>query len=208
MRSFKEALKKCGVKSDIFPYFQIQKDLLSCKWIMVLPLKLNPNTEGVPAPQLSERGGGWFSPPPLVNAVLKAQTSWNFVCDLTWVVSERFHDQKRTIMCQAPGWVQDPKNQKFQEFWNSEQLCEVQGAGERSGHHGRRRLHVLILHLHQDSHSQGGNTPLSFQVFPGRVWRISGTFDYFLECPSSVSGNSSLKLLTHKSWEIIHNKMK
>ena len=65
------------------------------------------------------RGGGWFSPP-LVNAVLMAQMSWNFVCDLTWVVSERFHDQKGTIMCQAPGWVQDPKIQKFQEFWNSD----------------------------------------------------------------------------------------
>ena len=49
-----------------------------------------------------------------------AQTSWNFVCGLTWVVSERFHDQKGTIMCQAPGWVQDPKIQKFQEFWNSD----------------------------------------------------------------------------------------
>ena len=54
------------------------------------------------------------------NAVLMAQMSWNFVCDLTWVVSERFHDQKGTIMCQAPGWVQDPKIQKFQEFWNSD----------------------------------------------------------------------------------------
>ena len=58
--------------------------------------------------------------PPLVNTVLMAQTSWNFVCGLTWVVSERFHDQKGTIMCQAPGWVQDPKIQKFQEFWNSD----------------------------------------------------------------------------------------
>ena len=52
--------------------------------------------------------------------VLMAQTSWNFVCGFTWVVSERFHDQKGTIMCQAPGWVQDPKIQKFQEFWNSD----------------------------------------------------------------------------------------
>ena len=59
------------------------------------------------------RGGGHIVPP-LVNAVLMAQTSWNFVCDLTWVVSERFHDQKGTIMCQAPGWVQDPKIQKCQ----------------------------------------------------------------------------------------------
>ena len=33
--------------------------------------------------------------------------SWNFVCDLTLIVSERFHDQKGTIMDQAPGWVQD-----------------------------------------------------------------------------------------------------
>jgi len=65
------------------------------------------------------RGGGTLCPP-LVNAVLMAQMSWNFVCDLTWVVSERFHDQKGTIMCQAPGWVQDPKIQKFQEFWNSD----------------------------------------------------------------------------------------
>ena len=40
--------------------------------------------------------------PPLVNAVLWAQMSWNFVCDLTWVVSERFHYQKGTIICQAP----------------------------------------------------------------------------------------------------------
>ena len=64
--------------------------------------------------------GGADSAPPLVNAVLMAQTSWNFVCDLTWVVSERFHDQRGTIMCQAPGWVQDPKIQKFQEFWNSD----------------------------------------------------------------------------------------
>ena len=64
--------------------------------------------------------GGADSAPPLVNAVLMAQMSWNFVCDLTWVVSERFHDQKGTIMCQAPGWVQDPKIQKFQEFWNSD----------------------------------------------------------------------------------------
>ena len=79
----------------------------------------NPNSEGVPATHLSE-GGGADSAPPLVNAVLMAQMSWNFVCDLTWVVSERFHDQKRTIMCQAPGWVQDPKIQKFQEFWNSD----------------------------------------------------------------------------------------
>ena len=65
------------------------------------------------------RGGGTLCPP-LVNTVLMAQTSWNFVCGLTWVVSERFHDQKGTIMCQAPGWVQDPKIQKFQEFWNSD----------------------------------------------------------------------------------------
>ena len=64
--------------------------------------------------------GGLNQPPPLLNAVFMAQTSWNFVCDLTWVVSERFHDQKGTIMCQAPGWVQDPKIQKFQEFWNSD----------------------------------------------------------------------------------------
>jgi len=80
--------------------------------------QINPNSEGVPATHLSE-GGGTLCPP-LVNAVLMAQMSWNFVCDLTWVVSERFHDQKGTIMCQAPGWVQDPKIQIFQEFWNSD----------------------------------------------------------------------------------------
>ena len=79
---------------------------------------INPNSEGVPATHLSE-GGGTLCPP-LVNTILMAQTSWNFVCGLTWVVSERFHDQKGTIMCQAPGWVQDPKIQKFQEFWNSD----------------------------------------------------------------------------------------
>ena len=64
--------------------------------------------------------GGADSAPSLVNAVLMAQMSWNFVCDLTWIVSERYLDQKGTIMCQAPGWVQDPKIQKFQEFWNSD----------------------------------------------------------------------------------------
>ena len=71
----------------------------------------NPNSEGVPASHLSEGGG--LIQPPLVNAVLMAQMSWSFLCDLTWVVSDRFHDQKGTITCQAPGWVQDPKIQNF-----------------------------------------------------------------------------------------------
>ena len=46
--------------------------------------QVNPNTEGVPAPYLTLGG------------------AWNFVCDLTLVVSERFLDQKGTITEKAP----------------------------------------------------------------------------------------------------------
>ena len=61
---------------------------------------LNPNTEGVPAPHLTE--GRYDSGPPLVNEVLMGKMSWNFcvtyhVSEIPWINPPLFSNRVNGI---------------------------------------------------------------------------------------------------------------